>query len=89
MADLNDNIEKLYRALEKEGFEDIGTPEEFREYVGDSANISNLHKALAGAGYDDIGSEKEFGDWLNEGKQAETAVPQQQDDRIVPQVHAV
>ena len=78
MADLNDNIEKLYRALEKEGFEDIGTPEEFREYVGDSANISNLHKALAGAGYDDIGSEKEFSDWLNEGKQAETAVPQQQ-----------
>ena len=76
MAEINDNIEKLYRALEKEGFDDIGTPEQFREYVGDSANISDLHKALSGAGYDDIGTEKEFSAWLNEGKQVQQPATQ-------------
>jgi hypothetical protein len=71
MAEYSDNIEQLYRALEKKGYNDIGTQDEFRQYVTDSANVSELHKALSKAGYDDIGTEQEFSDWLGSVKKSE------------------
>ena len=65
MADYKDNIEKLYRTLESQGYTDIGTPDQFRTYVSDSANVSKLHQALDKAGYTDIGTPEQFSKWLN------------------------
>lgn len=65
MASTNDNIDVLYKALEKQGFTDIGKPEEFRQYVSDSKNVETLHKALEKQGFTDIGKLDEFQEWLN------------------------
>ena len=43
MAKTDDNITTLYKALSKEGFDDIGTQEEFRTYVSTSDNVRTLH----------------------------------------------
>lgn len=61
---MNDNINKLYSSLQKEGFEDIGTEEQFRSYVGKPENVGVLYDALAKEGYEDIGSAEEFSKWL-------------------------
>lgn len=64
MASTNDNIDVLYKALERQGFNDIGTPDEFRQYVSDSKNVETLHKALESQGFNDIGSKDDFQNWL-------------------------
>ena len=83
MADTNDNITKLYKALSKEGFNDIGTADEFRNYVSTPENVGTLHKALEKAGYNDIGTADEFSEWLSEG--AAPAQPPQQESAPVTQ----
>ena len=75
MANTNDNIDVLYKALDKAGYDDIGTPDEFRQYVSDSKNVETLHKALGNAGYDDIGSLDEFSSWLSPAPAEEPAAP--------------
>lgn len=61
---MNDNINILYSSLQKEGFEDIGTEEQFRNYVKKPENVGILYEALAKEGYEDIGSADEFSKWL-------------------------
>lgn len=61
---MNDNINILYSSLQKEGFEDIGTEEQFRNYVKKPENVGILYNALAKEGYEDIGSADEFSKWL-------------------------
>lgn len=62
---MNDNINILYSSLQKEGFEDIGTEEQFRNYVRKPENVGILYEALAKEGYEDIGSADEFSKWLS------------------------
>lgn len=61
---MNDNINILYSSLQKEGFEDIGTEEQFRNYVKKPENVGILYEALAKEGYEDIGSADEFSKWI-------------------------
>jgi len=83
MANTNDNISKLHQALKNEGYNDIGSEDEFRTFVSSSDNVKKLHQSLKAAGYDDIGSEDEFDRWLKAADVPEgnAAVAQQQTGR--------
>lgn len=93
MANSNDNIGKLYSALQQQGYTDIGTPDEFRAFVKDSNNVKKLHQSLGAAGYTDIGTEDEFSKWLNPGvmdqfrqnaEKLSSIVPKEQKQPAVP-----
>lgn len=73
MADTNDNISKLHQALKNQGYNDIGSEDEFRTFVSNNDNVKKLHQVLKDAGFNDIGSEDEFGQWL--GASATPSVP--------------
>lgn len=60
------NIDKLYKRLKAEGYDDLGTQQQFREFLQDGNNIKRLYNLLFKAGYQDIGSENEFARWLKE-----------------------
>lgn len=79
---MNDNINKLYSSLQKEGFEDIGTEHQFRNYVGKPENVGVLYDALAKEGYEDIGSAEEFSKWLTSA--AEESDKNQPMDLVTP-----
>lgn len=79
---MNDNINKLYSSLQKEGFEDIGTEQQFRNYVGKPENVGVLYDALAKEGYEDIGSAEEFSKWLTSA--AEESGKNQTMDLVTP-----
>ena len=39
MADTNDNISKLHQALKNQGYNDIGSEDEFRTFVSNNDNV--------------------------------------------------
>ena len=56
-----DDVKKLYDAMLRDGYNDLGSEEEFRNRLKDRGNIAKLYGALKRDGYNDLGSEDEFG----------------------------
>lgn len=81
---MKDNINKLYSSLQKEGFEDIGTEEQFRNYVGKPENVGVLYAALAKEGYEDIGSADEFSKWITSGASKQIDYVSQSSQNLPP-----
>ena len=68
---MNDNIQKLYGALQKYGYNDLGTAEEFGAKVQDDSSRRKLYDAMSRDGFDDLGTYEEFS-----GKLMQDAKPQ-------------
>ena len=62
---MDDNIKKLHQALIDDGYDDVGTEQEFRDYVSDSKNIGTLYNALSEAGYDNFKDQKSLEIYLS------------------------
>ena len=62
---MDDNIKKLHQALIDDGYDDVGTEQEFRDYVSDSKNVSTLYNALSEAGYDNFKDQKSLETYLS------------------------
>lgn len=62
---MDDNIKKLHQALIDDGYDDVGTEQEFRDYVSDSKNVATLYNALSEAGYDNFKDQKSLESYLS------------------------
>lgn len=62
---MDDNIKKLHQALIDDGYDDVGTEQEFRDYVSDSKNVATLYNALNEAGYDNFKDQKSLETYLS------------------------
>ena len=62
---MDDNIKKLHQALIDDGYDDVGTEQEFRDYVSDSKNVATLYNALSEAGYDNFKGQKSLETYLS------------------------
>lgn len=62
---MDDNIKKLHQALIDDGYDDVGTEQEFRDYVSDSKNLATLYNALSEAGYDNFKDQKSLETYLS------------------------
>lgn len=62
---MDDNIKKLHQALIDDGYDDVGTEQEFRNYVSDSKNVATLYNALSEAGYDNFKDQKSLETYLS------------------------
>lgn len=62
---MDDNIKKLHQALIDDGYDDVGTEQEFRDYVSDSKNVVTLYNALSEAGYDNFKDQKSLETYLS------------------------
>lgn len=62
---MDDNIKKLHQALIDDGYDDVGTEQEFRDYVSDSKNVATLYNALSEAGYDNFKDQKSLEAYLS------------------------
>ena len=61
-----DKLKTLYSALKEDGYDDIGTEEQFRDAMKDKGKVNQLFSVLKNDGYDDIGNdENAFYDALN------------------------
>ena len=69
---MNDNIQKLYGALQKNGYNDLGTAEEFGTKVQDEGSRRKLYDALSRDGFNDLGTFEEFS-----GRLVQNAAPAQ------------
>jgi hypothetical protein len=77
-----DNISKLHGLLQKAGYNDIGSEEQFRTYVSDANNAKKLHGLLQKAGYNDIGDEDAFLNYLGSVKPQPTQQPEVQAENV-------
>ena len=64
MANIND-VEKLYNALKRDGYDDLGTLDEFSSRVSDRDKAKKLYEAMQRDGYDDLGTADDFYGRLN------------------------
>ena len=64
MANIND-VEKLYNALKRDGYDDLGTLDEFTTRVSDKDKARKLYEAMQRDGYDDLGTADDFYGRLN------------------------
>ena len=64
MANIND-VEKLYNALKRDGYDDLGTLDEFTSRVSDRDKAQKLYEAMQRDGYDDLGTADDFFGRLN------------------------
>ena len=82
-----DNITKVHQLLLNDGYDDVGTEDEFRAFVSEKSNAKKVHQLLLNDGYDDVGSEDEFLSWIgvnssnsadsyNSGQDQQAAVPE-------------
>ena len=55
MADIQTNQAKLYKALQKVGFKDLGNEQQFAAKLQDSNNRQKLYNALEKRGFKDLG----------------------------------
>ena len=62
---MDDNIKELHQALIDDGYDDVGTEQEFRDYVSDSKNVATLYNALSEAGYDNFKDQKSLETYLS------------------------
>ena len=61
----NNDVEKLYNALKRDGYDDLGTLDEFTTRVADKNNAKKLYEAMQRDGYDDLGTADAFYSRLN------------------------
>ena len=57
---MNDDILKLYNALQSAGYNDLGTSEQFGANVQDENKRKKLYDALIRDGYNDLGTFEQF-----------------------------
>lgn len=84
----DDKLKNLYSVLKKDGYDDIGTEEQFRDAMKDKGKANQLFSVLKNDGYDDIGNdENAFYDALNPvASTSETLQPVvQTEQQSVPQ----
>lgn len=60
MADIKTNQSKLYNALKRVGFKDLGSEEQFAGRLQDAGNRQKLYKALQKQGFNDLGDYESF-----------------------------
>ena len=65
MANQTDKTQQLYNNLKQDGYDDIGTLDEFRKTVSDRTMSDKLYKNLLDDGYSDLGTSEEFYNTLN------------------------
>ena len=61
----NNDVEKLYNALKRDGYDDLGTLDEFSSRVADRDKARQLYDSMQREGYDDLGTADEFYSRLN------------------------
>ena len=61
----NNDVEKLYNALKRDGYDDLGTLDEFTTRVADKNKAKKLYEAMQRDGYDDLGTADAFYSRLN------------------------
>ena len=61
----NNDVEKLYNALQRDGYDDLGTLDEFSSRVSDRDHARKLYEAMQRDGYDDLGTADDFYSRLN------------------------
>ena len=61
----NNDVEKLYNALKRDGYDDLGTLDEFSSRVSDRDHARKLYEAMQRDGYDDLGTADDFYSRLN------------------------
>lgn len=87
MMEENDKLKTLYSTLKNDGYDDIGTEEQFRGAMKDKGKAEKLYSVLKNDGYDDIGEDgNAFYSALNpehENAEAETA-PQPMAQETIP-----
>lgn len=55
---INDKLKNLYSVLKNDGYDDIGTEEQFRDAMKDQGKAKQLFSVLKNDGYDDIGNDE-------------------------------
>ena len=60
-----DNVKKLYDALTNDGYDDLGTEQQFRERIKNPNSAKKLYDVMLNDGYDDIGTFEHFQDRLS------------------------
>lgn len=65
MAQQGNDVEKLYNALKRDGYDDLGTLDEFSSRVKDRDKANKLYEAMLRDGYDDLGTADDFYGRLN------------------------
>jgi len=84
---MNDDILKLYNALQKDGYNNLGTSDEFGTRLQDENNRRKLYDSLVRDGYNDLGTFEEFSGRLVRPMGDQTqAVRMQPEAQRVPEV---
>ncbi len=65
-----DDIAKLYKVLSEDGYDNLGTEEEFRTRLQDPSSVDKLYASLVEDGYEDLGTRDEFAGRLTGGTPA-------------------
>jgi len=81
---MNDDILKLYNALQKDGYNNLGTSDEFGTRLQDENNRRKLYDSLVRDGYNDLGTFEEFS-----GRLVRPMVDQTQAVRMQPEAQQV
>ena len=61
---ISNNTEKLYKALQLEGYSDLGSYSEFESRLKDENSRMKLHEAMSNDGFEDVGSFEDFNNKL-------------------------
>ena len=69
------NIEKLYNSLQKDGFTNLGTINEFREKLKNTDKQKALYTSLKKNGYTNLGTFDEFTEKIFEKPEPDITLP--------------
>ena len=70
IQNIQDGITKLYKSLAADGYENLGTEQEFRTRLQDPSSVDKLYESLTADGYENLGTREEFGNRLVPAKPA-------------------
>ena len=80
MPDIKNNIKVIYNALAKEGYNDLGSEQEFAESMTDENNRKLVYNTLKGKEFADVKDYESFSNMVYQQPRAE----QQQEEEIKP-----
>ena len=80
MPDIKNNIKVIYNALAKEGYNDLGSEQEFAESMADENNRKLVYNTLKGKEFADVKDYDSFSNMVYQQPRAE----QQQEEEIKP-----
>ena len=80
MPDIKNNIKVIYNALAKEGYNDLGSEQEFAENMADENNRKLVYNTLKGKEFADVKDYDSFSNMVYQQPRAE----QQQEEEIKP-----